>query len=152
MPVRVLEVDLPNPICPNGNVLRLTGEADISHPILLQARERRLEVSGRKSHMGGEWTGSLRFRVAANQVEGPEAVDDEPSDVALANPVRDFRKAKDGSVEEGTGIHIPNIQRDMMQGEKVGHGQVPVPKSSEGHRRSITAIARHHHVTHGGPK
>jgi hypothetical protein len=52
-------------------------------------------------------------------VEGPETVDGEPPDVALADPVGDFRKAKDSGVEEGTGIHIPHIQRDMMQSEKI---------------------------------
>ena len=99
MSVRVLEVDLPDPVWSDGDVLRLTGEADIRHPVLLQTGQRRLEVSGGKRHMGGERAGSLLFRIAADQVEGPEAVDGEPSDMALADPVGDFLKAKDISVK-----------------------------------------------------
>ena len=74
--------------------------------------------------MRGERTGSLRFKVTADQVEGPKAVDDKPADMALADPVGDFLKPKDSGVESGTGIHIPHIERDMMQREKVGDIQV----------------------------
>jgi hypothetical protein len=149
VPVRVLEVHLPNPVRPNGNVLWLTSEADIRHPVLLQASERRLEVSSRERHMRGELTGSLRFRVAADQVECPEAIDGEPP--AFANPVGDFLKAKDVSIEGGTCIHVPYIERDMVQGEMIGHCQASLLIESRiGHGKSIRGITRHHHVIHEG--
>jgi len=66
-------------------------------------------------------------------VECPEAIDGEPPDVAFANPVGDFLKAKDSGVEGGTGIHIPHVERNMVQGEKVGHGQATLPKQA--HKR-----------------
>jgi len=73
---------------------------------------------GGERHMSGERTGSLCFRVFANQVEGPEAIDGEPSYMALANPVRDFLKAKNIGVEGGTCMHIPHVERNMMQHER----------------------------------
>ena len=81
--------------------------------------------------MRGELAGSLGFRVAANQVKCPEAVDGEPPDMAFSDSVGDFLKAKDIGVEGGTCIHIPHVERDMMQGEKVGHDQTSLPLAHE---------------------
>ena len=38
------------------------------------------------------------------RVEGPKAVDGNPADMALADPVGDFLKPKDSGVESGTCI------------------------------------------------
>lgn len=80
-PVRVgvLEVDLPNPVWACDDIPRLPGGADIRHPVLLRAGDRRLDILGRECHMGGERVGSFLFKVAANQAEGPGAVDGETS-------------------------------------------------------------------------
>ncbi len=47
--------------------------------------------------------------------------------MAFAHSVGDFLKAKDIGIEGGACIHIPHIERDMMQDEKVGHCQAPLP-------------------------
>jgi hypothetical protein len=55
--VRVLEVDLPNAVCPDGDALRLTGNANLGDAVFFQSGERRLKVSSGKCEMGGKRTG-----------------------------------------------------------------------------------------------
>jgi hypothetical protein len=62
----ILKVDLPNSVCSDCDILRLSGEAYIGHTVLFQATERRVKVPGGERHMGGELMGPLRAGVSAD--------------------------------------------------------------------------------------
>ncbi len=65
--VKVLKIDLPNPVCPDGDIPRLAGRADICHAVLRQASEDRLEVADDERNGRGTWTGPCFFRFSADQ-------------------------------------------------------------------------------------
>ncbi len=121
--VRVLEVDLPNAVCSDGDALRLTGNADIGDAVFFQSGERRFEVSSGKCEVGGERTGPPRFGIAPDQVNGSEAVNGEPPDMSLADPVGDLFQAENIGVEGCACIDIPHKKRDMVEGEMIRHRQ-----------------------------
>ena len=87
--------------------------------MLLQTRQRRLKVSGRERHMGGERRGRLRSSSPPIRwkVRKPSMMNHRMC--GSCRPCWDFLKPKDVSVEGGAGIHVPHIEGDMMQGEEV---------------------------------
>ena len=99
MTVRVLEIDLPNPVRPDGEIPRLAGKADLRHAVLLQASEDRLEVAGGERCGRRELTGPLFFRISADQVKRSEAGDCEPSDSTSADSMGCFVEAGNIGVE-----------------------------------------------------
>src|SRR3712207_2228574 len=119
MTVRVLEVDLPNAVSPDGDVVSLTGNAAICDAAFFQPGEDRLEASGGKREVGGERARPLRFGISPDQVNCSEAVDGEPSDMRLADPVGDVLEAENIGIEGCACINIPHKKRDMVQCEEI---------------------------------
>jgi hypothetical protein len=76
---------------------------------------------------GWKTDGKARFGISADQVNGAEAVNGEPPDMSLADPVWDFLQAENVGVEDCACIDISHKKRDMVEGEMIRHRQaVPV--------------------------
>jgi hypothetical protein len=103
MTVRVLKIDLPNPVCPDGDIPRLADRADIRHAVLLQASEDRLEVAGGARNVRGALKGPLFFSISADQVKRSDAVGCEPSDSTFADSMGSFVRAGNIRVEASSG-------------------------------------------------
>jgi hypothetical protein len=97
--------------------------------------------------MSGERTGSLRFGISADQVNGSEAVNGEPPDMSLADPVWDFLKTESIGVEGCACIDIPHKKRDMVEGEMIRHRQA-FPGTGEPDGIALSEANRECELTH----
>src|SRR5829696_8454912 len=93
--------------------------------------------------MIGEFAGSLRFRVSANQVYSSKAVDREPSNMTATDSIGDLLQTQDARIEGCAFINIPHVEGDMVQREKISHVQPsPVNRAYDrAPRKTLTEAA-----------
>jgi hypothetical protein len=138
--VRVLEINLPNPVCPDGEIPRLVGKADVCHAVLLQASEDRLEVAGGERNGRAELRGALFFGIAADQVKRSEAVDCEPLETTFADSMGCFVEAGNirGEASSGCacqsswGLRVQAMPVDLPQRKKPARAVATLPTSLVG--------------------